>query len=93
MASELVTNAVRHGSKPSGTVVLIVRVETDHFAVTVRDAGTGLVDDGEGTSHGGFGLAIAEDLSEELRIDRSGSTEETHAPTHGWNVTAIFRRR
>lgn len=79
--SELVTNAVRHGSDAGSPIDLAVERDGVRLVVTVGDAGRpGLteVDDA-----GGFGIDIVSQISDELTI----------AADRGWTVTAVFSPR
>lgn len=86
MVSELVTNAVRHGTGPGGELILRVDLRRDTVHVEVEE--TGLVGwppglpgkaapldraAGPEVSVGGWGLRLVEDLS-----DRWGVEEEPH---------------
>jgi anti-sigma regulatory factor (Ser/Thr protein kinase) len=73
--TEVVTNAVRHGTPDGGQVTVAVTPKDDYLCVQVTDAGAGFVPHpGAMVSHdeGGFGLFLVERLTR-----RWGMTRET----------------
>ena len=68
--SELVTNAVIHGSSPGAPVTLLVLVEGTVLTVEVIDTGSAPVDSDPG--RGGFGLNIVRQLADCLHLERVG---------------------
>lgn len=77
--SELVTNAVRHGTEPGADIELVVERTTDEIAVRVADPGSGSTQRRAGDG-GGFGLGIVERVADEVTIDTRD----------GWTVRAVF---
>jgi anti-sigma regulatory factor (Ser/Thr protein kinase) len=72
MASELITNALRHGT---GEITLRIDVEGDRLRVEVSDEGNVRVAPSpEPGAHGGWGLGIVDQLSDDWGV-REGSTK------------------
>jgi anti-sigma regulatory factor (Ser/Thr protein kinase) len=77
MASELVTNAVRHGraTGPADRIRVRVCEPAGRLRVEVRDAGPGLALPPERGAHeGGMGLKLVKRLSDAWAAEREGST-------------------
>lgn len=73
--TEIVTNAIRHGTPGGGEVLVAVTPKDEFLCVQVTDAGSGFVPHpGAMESHdeGGFGLFLVEQLTR-----RWGMTRET----------------
>lgn len=79
--SELVTNAVRHGSSPGEPIELVIERTTAGCSIVVADQGRATPPEHDGS--GGFGLDIVAQLTDALTI--------THDP--GWVVRAVFTPR
>lgn len=76
LASELVSNAVVHGSRRRGsTIRLDARVRNDRLRVEVSDSGVGF-DPNEALSRRGFGLRLVRDLA-----SRWGTEQDTSGCT------------
>jgi anti-sigma regulatory factor (Ser/Thr protein kinase) len=79
IASELATNALRHGLPPT-VVRLLRRHDTWLLDVADHDASTGpAVDSSRPPGYGGLGLVIAERLSLEVGWYTSGTTKHVWA--------------
>jgi len=72
LVSELVSNAVLHGSKAGDSVGVELSVEPDRIRIEVFDVGDGFdySNGSEPGALGGFGLRIVEDLAAAWGIDR-----------------------
>ena len=73
LASEAVTNSVRHGGlAPDDRIVLAARITRDFVRVEVRDPGPGFDPD---VRHGapGYGLRMLDMLSSRWGVDRADS--------------------
>ncbi len=79
--SELVTNAVIHGSDPGADLVVTLRCEKDNLIVDVVDRGRAAPTPADGK--GGYGLIIVEEMADTFTIHR-GDT---------WRATAAFTPR
>ncbi|NND01831.1 MAG: ATP-binding protein [Acidimicrobiia bacterium] len=79
--SELITNAVRHGSNDGTELELRLWRSADLLVVEVID--TGKATPAEGDLQGGFGLGIVSTVSERFRSVRADA----------WHVTAEFSPR
>lgn len=79
--SELVTNAVRHGSDESGAIELRLRRDDEALIVEVIDAGKRKPV--EKDLAGGYGLKIVSQISDSFRSLRSDA----------WHVIAEFKPR
>lgn len=85
VASELVTNASRHGAPPVETRAWH---ESATFVLQVRDAGSALIDEYADLrpctagAHGGFGLFVVGQIADSVNIDRhaDGNTITVHLP-------------
>jgi len=78
VASELVTNAVRHsGSAVTTTIRITARITGDVLRLSVTDGGTGLAAflprEQAGTG-GGFGLLLVDRLAARWGVERGGAT-------------------
>jgi anti-sigma regulatory factor (Ser/Thr protein kinase) len=76
VASELVTNAVRHsGCGPEESIKVHAYTDGSLITLSVRDPGRSGLDarvrSGDDSGHGGFGLKIVEQLSTRWGADRS----------------------
>lgn len=76
--SELVSNAVIHGSRPGATLKLAAGIHQNRLRVEVSDQGAGARDVVPG--RGGYGLEIAERLSDVMVVHRGPK----------WRVAAEF---
>ena len=79
--SELVTNAVIHGSRSEEQIRIRLTRNLEGLDVTITDSGSGQPDGVSG--EGGFGLHIAATVAESMHVDTDG----------GWTVTAKFLPR
>ena len=79
--SELVTNAVIHGSQPAAIVTLVVKASAGRLIVDVADSGRRLGPATDGT--GGYGLDIVDQVADSVTVDTSGP----------WRVVAAFTPR
>lgn len=79
--SEVVTNAVRHGSDPGAPIDLVVQRSGDRLTLCVCDDGRTVP--AVTTGAGGFGLDIVRRVADELTLER-GST---------WEISATFKPR
>ena len=71
LASELVSNAVLHGSRRKGSTIKVdARAEEDRLRVEVTDTGPGF-DPGEALTRRGFGLRLVRDLSARWGAEQS----------------------
>lgn len=73
--TEVVTNAIRHGTPSGGEISIALTPKDDHLCVQVTDAGEGFVPHPgamEADDEGGFGLFLVEQLTR-----RWGMTRET----------------
>jgi anti-sigma regulatory factor (Ser/Thr protein kinase) len=67
LVSEIVSNAVLHGS---GDITLVVRLDNGHVHVQVSDEGAELPHQQSTTgAHGGFGLRLLDQLSVNWGVD------------------------
>ncbi|MFG2606605.1 ATP-binding protein [Streptomyces sp. NPDC048514] len=70
VVSELVTNAVVHGTAP---VILQCRADRDHFSVTVCDTGSAVEQPCpktvEPSSEGGRGMLLVDSLTRDLHVE------------------------
>ena len=75
MTSELVSNAVQHGSSNADTIGLEIDVRSEAVRVSVADAGAGFafVERGPDREIGGWGLYIVDQLA-----DRWGTQDDPH---------------
>lgn len=72
LASELVTNAIRHsGMTPDDRIVLAARLTPDFVRVEVRDGGRGFDPDVRHEASG-FGLRMLDTLSSRWGVDNDG---------------------
>lgn len=86
VATELVSNATRHGAPPVETRAWH---ESASLVLQVRDAGTAVIDEYAdlrpctGGAHGGFGLFVVGQLADSVDTDRheEGNTVTVHLPT------------
>lgn len=74
LTSELVTNAVRHGS-PEDPIELTVSVDDRTLRISVRDRGPGFDPNEPGvrSEGGGWGLDLVRRLSSRWGVDRGGT--------------------
>ena len=73
LASELVSNAVVHGSRRRGSTIRVdARVRDDGLRIEVRDSGAGF-DPNEALSRRGFGLRLVRDLSSRWGAEQGSS--------------------
>ncbi len=73
LASELVTNAIRHaGMRPEERIILAARLTADFARVEVRDSGPGY-DPDMGPEASGYGLRLLGMLSSRWGVDRDRS--------------------
>lgn len=79
--SELVTNAVIHGSAPGAAVTLSVSIVGTDLTIEVID--TGSAPPGSDSGRGGYGLNIVRQLADTLHLERVGR----------WRVVAEFTPR
>jgi len=79
--SELVTNAVLHGSPIGGSITIIVMSDGDRLRLGVSDQGRQLPS--RAPEGGGFGLSIVGDVADEWKVDTGDS----------WTVWATFTPR
>ena len=73
--TEVVTNAIRHGTPEGGEVLVAMTPKDEYLCVQVTDAGDGFVPHPgamESVDEGGFGLFLVEQLTR-----RWGMTRET----------------
>jgi len=74
VVSEVVTNAVRHGTSPDDEIKLAVTPKDGYVCVQVTDPGPGLVPKpgglGADDEDGGFGLYIVEQLTRRWGVTR-----------------------
>ncbi len=72
LVSELVSNAVLHGSQAGDSVGVEVSVQPDRIRIEVIDVGDGFeyASQEDPGASGGFGLKIVEDLAASWGIDR-----------------------
>ena len=73
VVTELVTNAVRHGSPQGKTIRLAITPKDGYMCVQVTDSGPGLVPKPgalEADDDGGFGLFIVEQLTRRWGVTR-----------------------
>ena len=73
LASELVTNSLRHAGAPEGEIVVSVELMPDWFRVGVQDQGSDAVVDvrpADLEGGGGFGLNLVRMLSERWGVER-----------------------
>ena len=63
VASELVTNAVRHGGAPTDAEAVEVRAHRGRVRLEVVDPGTGFDPGGHGPRHDGYGLHLLDRLA------------------------------
>jgi anti-sigma regulatory factor (Ser/Thr protein kinase) len=71
LASELVSNAVVHGSRRRGSTIRVdAEVHDDTLRVEVTDSGAGF-DPGEALSRRGFGLRLVRDLADRWCAQRA----------------------
>jgi anti-sigma regulatory factor (Ser/Thr protein kinase) len=71
--TEVVTNAIRHGSPRGGDVRVVLTPKEDYLCVQVTDSGAGFVPHPgamESTDEGGFGLFLVEQLTRRWGITR-----------------------
>ena len=79
IASELMTNAFRHGlAQGTGTIAVSLRRLDDAFELSVSDTGGRLPPDFDLAMHAGLGLSIVKRLASEIggsvrRLDREGA--------------------
>jgi anti-sigma regulatory factor (Ser/Thr protein kinase) len=71
--SELVSNAMRHGSPQGGTVELVLETSEDRVRVEVYDDGAGFAASTptRGDEHGGWGLYIVDLVSDRWGVERA----------------------
>jgi anti-sigma regulatory factor (Ser/Thr protein kinase) len=78
MATELLTNSVRHGAGESGWVTLDVDVYANCIRVVVTDNGPGFEPDPNPTPHldrpGGWGLCLVDRLADRWGVDCDDAT-------------------
>jgi anti-sigma regulatory factor (Ser/Thr protein kinase) len=79
--SELVTNAVRHGSTTGATITVVATARPQQLTIDVVDMGTGKPAAQSGA--GGFGLGIVSQVAESVVIEESDS----------WRVVVEFTPR
>ena len=71
LASELVSNAVVHGSRRKGSTIKVdARSQDERLRVEVTDSGPGF-DPGEALTRRGFGLRLVRDLSARWGAEQS----------------------
>lgn len=70
VVSELVSNAVLHGSRQGDSVGIELSVEPGHIRIEVIDFGEGFDPSQPITDTSGYGLRIVESLSREWGVDR-----------------------
>jgi anti-sigma regulatory factor (Ser/Thr protein kinase) len=73
LASELVANAVVHGSRRKGSTIKVdANVRDDRLRIEVTDSGSGF-DPGEALSRRGFGLRLVRDLASRWGAEQAPS--------------------
>jgi anti-sigma regulatory factor (Ser/Thr protein kinase) len=82
--SEIVTNAVRHGSDADRFIDLRLERSADQLVIWVRDEGRSTRS--EVSDVGGFGLDIARTMADEFDVEFDGET------AWGWTVRLAFSR-
>lgn len=71
--TEVVTNAIRHGTPSGGEIRIALTPKDDHMCVQVTDAGRGFVPHPgamEADGEGGFGLFLVEQLTRRWGMTR-----------------------
>lgn len=77
VASELVTNVLRHSSAPNAEATLTLALAPDRVTLAVTDAGAGF-DPGERPAStdptGGWGLQVLDAIADRWWVERDGTT-------------------
>jgi anti-sigma regulatory factor (Ser/Thr protein kinase) len=80
IASELVTNAWRHGhGRDDRPIQVTITIDPPHLGIEVRDQGDGFErsaydHDPKSGDHGGWGLVVVNSLSDAWGVRRNGGT-------------------
>lgn len=76
VASELVTNVLRHCSASDPAATLTLALAPDRVTLVVTDAGTGFdpVERPSGHPSGGWGLQVLDAIADRWWVERNGST-------------------
>ncbi|HWF71761.1 MAG TPA: ATP-binding protein [Solirubrobacteraceae bacterium] len=77
VASELVTNVLRHCAATDPAATLTVAVAPDRVTLTVADAGAGFDPEnlpGSDDPAGGWGLQVLDAIADRWRVERDGRT-------------------
>jgi anti-sigma regulatory factor (Ser/Thr protein kinase) len=70
LITELVSNAVRHGSPPGGSIEVEVTVTGESLRVLVRDEGAGFDPEAMETEDGGWGIHLVRELASRWGVQR-----------------------
>jgi anti-sigma regulatory factor (Ser/Thr protein kinase) len=80
VASELVTNVLRHCTAEDQAAVLTIVLDRDFVTLTVADAGTGFDPSARPASDdpaGGWGLQVLDAMADRWWVERNGGTKVT----------------
>jgi anti-sigma regulatory factor (Ser/Thr protein kinase) len=70
LITELVSNAVRHGSPAGGSIEVEVTVTGESLRVLVRDEGAGFDPDAAESGGGGWGIHLVRELASRWGVER-----------------------
>ena len=78
LVTELVTNSIRHGTRPGDWITLDVDINPDAVRVVVRDRGPGFQPQPKPEPHhdrpGGWGLCLVDRLADRWGVDADAGT-------------------